>query len=148
MADLTQTTIGGGSAILVAENRKSAYDVTAVDYYGNKPLTMFEVACGSAVNGQADSGEAIEVIMRTIQKYATVVIRGALYNTNQNFCVAIETPNDSQDWGGPDDSINATTLVEYIEEELKALGDLSGATPNQINYANLTCTVKTTFQLA
>jgi len=144
MADLTQTTIGGGSALLVAENRKSAYDVTAVDYYGNKPLTMFEVACGSAVNGQADSGEAIEVIMRTIQKYATVVIRGALYNTNQNFCVAIETPNDTQDWDGA----GAETLVEQIEDELIALGDKTGATPNQINYANLTCTVKTTFQLA
>ena len=144
MADLTQTTIGGGSALLVAENRKSAYDVTAVDYYGNKPLTMFEVACGSAVNGQADSGEAIEVIMRTIQKYATVVIRGALYNTNENFCVAIETPNDTQDWDGA----GAETLVEQIEDELIALGDKTGATPNQINYANLTCTVKTTFQLA
>ena len=144
MADLTQTTIGGGSALLVAENRKSAYDVTAVDYYGNKPLTMFEVACGSAVNGQADSGETIEVIMRTIQKYATVVIRGALYNTNRNFCVAIETPNDTQDWDGA----GAETLVEQIEDELVALGDKTGATPNQINYANLTCTVKTTFQLA
>ena len=144
MADLTQTTIGGGSALLVAENRKSAYDVTAVDYYGNKPLTMFEVACGSAVNGQADSGEAIEVIMRTIQKYATVVIRGALYNTNQNFCVAIETPNDTQDWDGA----GAETLVEQIEDELVALGNKTGATPNQINYTNLTCTVKTTFQLA
>jgi len=144
MADLTQTTIGGGSALLVAENRKSAYDVTAVDYYGNKPLTMFEVACGSAVNGQADSGEAIEVIMRTIQKYATVVIRGALYNTNENFCVAIETPNDSQDWDGA----GAETLVEQIEDELIALGDLSSATPNQIDYSGVTCTVKTTFQLA
>jgi hypothetical protein len=144
MADLTQTTIGGGSALLVAENRKSAYDVTAVDYYGNKPLTMFEVACGEAVNGQADSGEAIEVIMRTIQKYATVVIRGALYNTNQNFCVAIETPNDTQDWDGA----GAETLVEQIEDELVALGDLSGGTPNQIDYSGLTCTVKTTFQLA
>jgi len=144
MADLTQTLIGGGSALLVAENRKSAYDVTAVDYYGNKPLTMFEVACGSAVNGQADSGEAIEVIMRTIQKYATVVIRGALYNTNQNFCVAIETPNDTQDWDGA----GAETLVEQIEDELVALGDLSGGTPNQIDYSGLTCTVKTTFQLA
>src|SRR6056300_159429 len=144
MADLTQTLIGGGSALLVAENRKSAYDVTAVDYYGNKPLTMFEVACGEAVNGQADSGEAIEVIMRTIQKYATVVIRGALYNTNQNFCVAIETPNDTQDWDGA----GAETLVEQIEDELVALGDLSGGTPNQIDYSGLTCTVKTTFQLA
>jgi hypothetical protein len=143
MADLTQTTIGGGSAILVAENRKSAYDVTAVDYYGNKPLTIFEVACGSAVNGQADSGEAIEVIMRTIQKYATVVIRGALYNTNQNFCVAIETPNDTQDWDGA----GAETLVEQIEDELVALGDLSSATPNQIDYASVTCTVKTVFQV-
>lgn len=144
MADLTQATIGGGSAILVAENRKSAYDVTAVDYYGNKPLTMFEVACGSAVNGQADSGEAIEVIIRTIQKYATVVIRGALYNTNENFCVAIETPNDSLDWDGA----GAATLVQQIEDELTALGDKTAATPNQIDYSGLTCTVKTTFELA
>ena len=144
MADLTQATIGAGSGILVAENRKAAYDVTAVDYYGNKPLTMFEVACGAAVNGQADSGEALENIIRIIQKYATIVIRGALYNSNQNFCVAIETPNDTLNWDGA----GAEALVEQIEDEIIALGDQSSGTPNQIDYTGVTCTVKTTFQLA
>ena len=97
MADLTQATIGGGSAVLVAANRKPYADMTAIHYNGNKPLTFFEVACGAAVNAQTGSGLAIESIMRIIEKYATVVIRGALYGTNQKFTVAIEQPNDSLD---------------------------------------------------
>ena len=41
MADLTQATIGGGSAVLVAANRKPYTDMTAIHYNGNKPLTFF-----------------------------------------------------------------------------------------------------------
>jgi hypothetical protein len=86
MADLTQSTIGGGSSVKVAENRKPYADMTAIHYNGNKTLTVFEVACGAAVNAQTGSGLAIESIMRIVEKYCTVVIRGALYGTNQNTC--------------------------------------------------------------
>ena len=124
MADLTQSTIGGGSSVKVAENRKPYADMTAIHYNGNKNLTVFEVACGAAVNAQTGSGLAIESIMRIIEKYATVVIRGALYGTNQKFTVAIEQPNDSLDYDGA----GAETIVEQIEDEIIALTDLSAAT--------------------
>ena len=144
MADLTQATIGGGSAVKVAENRKPYADMTAIHYNGNKNLTVFEIACGAAVNAQTGSGLAIESIMRIIEKYATVVIRGALYGTNQKFTVAIEQPNDSLDYDGA----GAETIVEQIEDEIIALTDLSGATPAQIDFTGVTCTVKTTLELA
>ena len=144
MADLTQATIGGGSAVLVAANRKPYADMTAIHYNGNKPLTFFEVACGAAVNAQTGSGLAIESIMRIIEKYATVVIRGALYGSNQKFTVAIEQPNDSLDYDGA----GAETIVEQIEDEIIALTDLSSASPAQIDFTGVTCTVKTTLELA
>ena len=144
MADLTQATIGGGSAVLVAANRKPYADMTTIHYNGNKPLTFFEVACGAAVNAQTGSGLAIESIMRIVEKYATVVIRGALYGTNQKFTVAIEQPNDSLDYDGA----GAETIVEQIEDEIIALTDLSAATPAQIDFTGVTCTVKTTLELA
>ena len=144
MADLTQATIGGGSAVKVAANRKPYADMTAIHYNGNKPLTFFEVACGAAGNAQTGSGLAIESIMRIIEKYATVVIRGALYGTNQKFTVAIEQGNDSLDYDGA----GAETIVEQIEDEIIALTDLSAATPAQIDFTGVTCTVKTTLELA
>lgn len=144
MADLTQATIGGGSSVKVAENRKPYADMTTIHYNGNKPLTFFEVACGAAVNAQTGSGLAIESIMRIIEKYATVVIRGALYGTNQKFTVAIEQPNDSLDYDGA----GAETIVEQIEDEIIALTDLSAASPAQIDFTGVTCTVKTTLELA
>jgi hypothetical protein len=51
MANLLTATIGGGSSILVAENRKSVFDVTAVDFYGNKPLTFFVVDFAADASG-------------------------------------------------------------------------------------------------
>ena len=144
MADLTQSTIGGGSSVKVAENRKPYADMTAIHYNGNKTLTVFEVACGAAVNAQTGSGLAIESIMRIVEKYCTVVIRGALYGTNQKFTVAIEQPNDSLDYDGA----GAETIVEQIEDEIIALGDLSAASPAQIDFTGATCTVKTTLELA
>ena len=144
MADLTQATIGGGSSVLVAENRKPYADMTTIHYNGNKPLTFFEVACGAAVNAQTGSGLAIESIMRIVEKYCTVVIRGALYGTNQKFALVVEQPNDSLDY----DQAGAETLVEQIEDDIIALTDLSAATPAQIDFTGVTCTVKTTLELA
>ena len=144
MADLTQSTIGGGSSVKVAENRKPYADMTAIHYNGNKSLTVFEVACGAAVNAQTGSGLAIESIMRIVEKYCTVVVRGALYGTNQKFALIVEQPNDSLDYDGA----GAETLVEQIEDEIIALGDLSSATPAQIDFTGATCTVKTTLELA
>jgi hypothetical protein len=149
MASLYGVAIGGGLVGNVDTNKKSVYDATAVDYYGNKPLTMFTIDFIAAVNAQTGANQAIDTVFKIIQKYATVVIRGALFDTNTQMCVAIETPNESADWGGPDDSIAATTLVEYIEDEIQALGDLTGASVAPIfDFSSVTLTVKTTFQLA
>ena len=149
MADLTQadatgTDVGGGTEAKVAANRKPYADMTTIHYNGMKPLTFFEVACGAAVDAQTGSGLAIESIMRIVEKYCTVVIRGALYGTNQKFALVVEQPNDTLDY----DQAGAETLVEHIEDDIIALGDLSSATPAQIDFTGVTCTVKTTLELA
>jgi len=142
MADLTTATIGGGSSILVAENRLSVEDATVVDYMGNKDLTMFTVDFDSAANAETGANEAIQAVVDIIGKYATIVIRGALFDSNTQMCFAVETPNDSLDWDGA----GAETLVEQIEDEIIALGASYGN--NNFDMTAVTCTVKTTFQLA
>jgi hypothetical protein len=142
MADLLTATIGGGSSILVTENRKSVFDATAVDFYGNKPLTFFTVDFVAAANAEIGSNEAIQAVIEIIQKYATIVIRGALFDTNTQMCFAIETPNDTLNWDGA----GAETLVEQIEDEIIALGATYGN--NSFDMTAVTCTVKTGFQFA
>jgi len=142
MADLLTATIGGGSSVLVAANRNSVEDVTTVDYMGNKDLTMFTVDFVAAANAETGANEAIQAVVEIIGKYATIVIRGALFDTNTQMCFAVETPNDSLDWDGA----GAETLVEQIEDEIQALGATYGN--NNFDMTAVTCTVKTTFQLA
>lgn len=149
MPSLYGQAIGGGLSGNIDTNKKSVYDTTAVDYYGNKPLTMFTIDFVAAVDAQTGANQAIDTVFKIIEKYATIVIRGALFDTNSQMCVAIETPNETADWGGPDDSIAATTLVAYIEDEVQALGDLSLASEAPIfDFSSVTLTVKTTFELA
>lgn len=142
MADLLTATIGGGSSVLVAANRNSVEDVTTVDYMGNKDLTMFTVDFVAAANAETGANEAIQAVVEIIGKYATIVIRGALFDSNTQMCFAVETPNDSLDWDGA----GAETLVEQIEDEIIALGATYGN--NNFDMTAVTCTVKTTFQLA
>jgi hypothetical protein len=142
MANLLTATIGGGSSILVAENRKSVFDVTAVDFYGNKPLTFFTIDFAAAVNAETGANEVIQAVVEIIGKYATIVIRGALFDTNTQMCIAIESPNLTEDWDGN----GAETLVEQIEDEIIALGDEYGN--NDFDMTAVTCTVKTGFQFA
>ena len=152
MADLTTATIGGGSSELIKRNPQyhvsgtgpASLDLSIPLYNGNKPLTFFELDFGTAVNTQLDPEEAINVCIEIVQKYATIVIRGDLHSTNQVMTFAVEAPNDSLDYDGN----GAETLVEQIEDEIIALGDLSAGTPNQIDYAGVTCTVKTSLNLA
>ena len=142
MADLLTSTIGGGSSVLVAENRKSVADVTAADFFGNKPLTFFNVDFVAAANAENGANEAIQAVIETIGQYATIVMRGALFDTNTQMDFAIEMPNDSQDWDGA----GAETLVEQIEDEIQALGATYGN--NNFDMTAVTCTVKTNLQLA
>lgn len=139
MADLTTATIGGGSTILVAENRKSVFDATAIDFYGNKPLTFFVVDFVAAANAETGANEAIQAVIEIIQKYATIVIRGDLFDTNTQMAFAIETPNLTENWDGD----GAETLVEQIEDEIIALGATYGN--NNFDMTAVTCEVKTSF---
>ena len=139
MADLLTTTIGGGSALLVTENRKPAADLTAIDYAGNKDLTLFVVDFKQTVVAETGANEAIQAVIEIIGKYATIVIRGDLFDTNTQMAFAIETPNDTQDWDGA----GAETLVEQIEDEIQALGATYGN--NNFPMNAVTCEVKTSF---
>ena len=142
MADLLTATIGGGSSVLVAENRKSVADATVVDYMGNKDLTMFTVDFVADASAETGANEAIQAVVEIIGKYSTIVIRGALFDSDTQMCFAVETPNDSEDWDGA----GAETLVEQIEDEIIALGATYGN--NNFDMTAVTCTVKTTFELA
>ena len=142
MADLLTATIGGGSSVLVAENRKSVADATAVDFFGNKPLTFFNVDFVAAANAETGSNEAIQAVVEIIGKYATIVIRGALHDTNTQMDFAVEQPNDSLDYDGA----GSETLVEQIEDEIIALGATYGN--NNFDMTAVTCTVKTNLELA
>ena len=145
MADLLTTTIGGGSSLLVAENRQpvskngTGAGLTDIDFMGNKPLTFFVVDFKQTVAAEVGANEAIQAAIEIIQKYATIVIRGDLFDTNTQMAFAVETANDSEDWDGA----GAETLVEQIEDEIQALGATYGNNTFPMNA--VTCEVKTSF---
>lgn len=148
MADLLTATIGGGSSVLVAENRQPTAkngvqpSITEIDFVGNKPLTFFEVDFGAAANAEIGANEAIQAVVEIIGKYATIVIRGDLHATNQKMCFAVEQSDQSLDYDGA----GAETLVEQIEDECIALGATYGN--NSFDMTAVTCTVKTSFDFA
>ena len=139
MADLLTATIGGGSSVLVTENRKPAADLTAIDYAGNKDLTLFVVDFKQTVAAETGANEAIQAVIDIIGKYATIVIRGDLFDSNTQMAFAVETANDSEDWDGA----GAETLVEQIEDEIITLGATYGNNSFPMNA--VTCEVKTSF---
>tara|TARA_B110000285_G_C14874023_1_gene490615 strand:- start:352 stop:744 length:393 start_codon:yes stop_codon:yes gene_type:complete len=128
-------------ATLTATHPAPAY--TAVTYNGIKPLTFFEIAFATDVSAQNTPGLAIQKVLAICSNYATVVIVGDLFNTSANMTIAVEKGNDSLDWDGG----GAETLVEQIEDEIIALGDQSGASPAEIDYTGVTCTVKTVLHI-
>jgi len=145
MADLLTTTIGGGSSLLVAENRQpvskngTGAGLTDIDFMGNKPLTFFVVDFKQTVAAEVGANEAIQAVIEIIQKYATIVIRGDLFDSNTQMAFAVETANDSEDWDGA----GAETLVEQIEDEIITLGATYGNNSFPMNA--VTCEVKTSF---
>ena len=144
MADLLTATIGGGSSVLVTENRKPAADVTAIDYAGNKDLTLFVVDFKQTVAAETGANEAIQAVVDIIGKYATIVIRGDLFDSNTQMAFAIETANETADWDSDDAAVTADqTLVEQIEDEIQALGATYGNNSFPMNA--VTCEVKTSF---
>jgi hypothetical protein len=150
MADLLTTTIGGGSAILVAQNRNavSAADgiqpeITDIDFVGNKPLTFLLIDFVADATAEVGANETIQSVFEIIGKYATIVIRGDLFDTGSQMAVAIETPNDTADWNS--DS-SATTLAANIQNEVQALG--AGFGNNSFGANAITVTVKTSLNIS
>jgi hypothetical protein len=140
MADLYNVT-ATGTSVKIDANRKAVRDVTVIDFYGNKPLTFFTVDFAADASGETNENEAIKAAVDTISKYATIVIRGDLFDTNTQMVFAVEQSNDSLDYDGD----GAETLVEQIEDELQALGDEYGN--NDFDMTAVTCTVKTSLAL-
>ena len=150
MADLLTTTIGGGSSILVAQNRNavSAADgiqpeITDIDFVGNKPLTFLLIDFVADATAEVGANETIQSVFEIIGKYATIVIRGDLFDTGSQMAVAIETPNDTADWNS--DS-SATTLAANIQNEVQALGATFGN--NNFDASAITVTVKTSLNIS
>jgi hypothetical protein len=150
MADLLTTTIGGGSSILVAQNRNavSAADgiqpeITDIDFVGNKPLTFLLIDFVADATAEVGANETIQSVFEIIGKYATIVIRGDLFDTGSQMAVAIETPNDTADWNS--DS-SATTLAANIQNEVQALG--AGFGNNSFGANAITVTVKTSLNIS
>ena len=150
MADLLTTTIGGGSSVLVAQNRNavSAADgvqpeITDIDFVGTKPLTILLIDFGANATAEVGANETIQAVFEIIQKYATIVIRGDLFDTGSQMAVLIETPNETADWNS--DS-SATTLAANIQNEVQALG--AGYGNNGFGANAITVTVKTSINIS
>ena len=151
MADLLTTTIGGGSSVLVAQNRNavSAADgvqpeITDIDFVGTKPLTILLIDFGANATAEVGANETIQAVFEIIQKYATIVIRGDLFDTGSQMAVFIETPNETEDWNS---DASATTLATNIQNEVQALG---GGTygNNSFDTSSVTVTVKTSINIS
>ena len=150
MADLLTTTIGGGSSVLVAQNRNavSAADgvqpeITDIDFVGTKPLTILLIDFVADATAEVGANETIQAVFEIIQKYATIVIRGDLFDTGSQMAVLIETPNATEDWNS---DTSETTLAENIQNEVQALG--AGYGNNTFPANNITVTVKTSLNIS
>jgi hypothetical protein len=150
MADLLTTTIGGGSSVLVAQNRNavSAADgvqpeITDIDFVGTKPLTILLIDFGANATAEVGANETIQAVFEIIQKYATIVIRGDLFDTGSQMVVLIETPNETADWNS---DASATTLAANIQNEVQALG--AGYGNNGFGANAITVTVKTSINIS
>jgi hypothetical protein len=141
MASLYNVDAAGLDAVKIDANRQAVSDVTVIDFYGNKPLTFFVVDFAADASDETNENEAIKAAVDTISKYATIVIRGDLFDTNTQMVFAVEQSNDSLDYDGN----GSETLVEQIEDELIALGATYGN--NNFDMTAVTCTVKTSLAL-
>ena len=150
MADLLTTTIGGGSSVLVAQNRNavSAADgvqpeITDIDFVGTKPLTVLLIDFVADATAEVGANETIQAVFEIIQKYATIVIRGDLFDSGSQMAVFIETPNDTEDWN---QDASETTLAAQIQTEVQALG--AGYGNNGFGANAITVTVKTSLNIS
>jgi len=147
MADLTNVATGlldgSGDPILVGQNYVSVVDPTAIKFYGTKPMTIFTVDFGADASEEVGVSQAIGTVIRIIQNYCTIVIRGDLVS-NQTMTFFVEIANDSQDWDNDSGTVD-TTLVAQIEDDVVALGNTSGT--GGWNFTAVTCTAVTSLDL-
>ena len=141
MADLFGIEAGGLPGVFVDANYVSTLDVEAIKYYGTKPMTIFTVDFGGDASEEVGVGQAIDEVVRVIQKFCTIVIRGNLSN-DEKMTFFVEIANDEIDWNNDD---TATTLVDQIEADVIALGDTSG--DDGWDFTGVTCTLVTDLAL-
>ena len=146
MADLINVATGLFDAdenpILVGQNYLAVVDTTAIKYYGTKPMTIFTVDFGSNASDEVGATQAIGTVIRIIQNYCTIVIRGNLVS-DQKMTFFVEITNDSQDWDNTSGTAD-TTLVEQIEADVIALGDTG---EGGWDFTAVTCTAVTSLDI-
>jgi hypothetical protein len=139
MASLYGVAIGGGLTGNVDTNRVADNDLTTIKNYSGRPLTWLLIDFDDDVSAELNEGEAVMETIKIIEKYATIVIRGDLFDTGSQLAIAIEQTNESQDWDGN----GATTLAQQIDDEMNALGTI-----NSIDMTAASCTVKTSLNIS
>jgi hypothetical protein len=147
MADLTNVATGllddDENPILIGQNYVSVVDPTAIKFYGTKPMTIFTVDFGADASEEVGVSQAIGTVIRIIQNYCTIVIRGDLVS-DQRMTFFVEIANDSQDWDNASGTED-TTLVEQIEADIVALGDTSE--DDGWDFTAVTCTAVTSLDI-
>lgn len=114
-------------------------DTASIEYYGSKPLTIFEVDFGAAVNTKTGAESTIAKVIEKISEHCTIVLRSELHTTNQVMTFFVEHTNNADTYDGT----NSETFVTYLQTEIVALGIV-----DSINLASATATVKTTLNIA
>jgi hypothetical protein len=144
MPSLYGVDAAGLDNIKVDQNHRSVVDATVIKYYGTKPMTVFTVDFGADASEEVGFGQAISEVIRVIQKYCIIVIRGDLVS-DEKMTFFVEHANDSLDWDKDADTATKT-LVEQIEADVVALGDLSG--DDGWDFTAVTCTLVISLEIA
>ena len=114
-------------------------NTAAIEYYGSKPLTIFEVDFGAAVNAKTGAESTISAVINKINEHCTIVLRSELHSTNQVMTFFVEHTNLAVTYDGS----NSETFVVFLATEIVALGTVDG-----INLASSSLAVKTTLNIA
>ena len=116
-----------------------AVSITSIEYFGTKPMTVFEVDFGAAVNAKTGAESTIAKVIEKISQHCTIAIRSELHSTNQVMTFFVEHTNEQDTYDGT----NSETFVAFLQTEIVALG-----TVDSIDLTSATTAVKTTLNIA
>jgi len=127
-------------------------DGSAIKFFiGREECTIFSLDFGDdlssagtdGVDQRNDPTKALSKVLRIIADNAEVLVQGDLHSTNQVMDFIIGHHNTADTYDGT----NSETMVQNIEDQIQALGDLSGSSDDEIDYTSVALTVKTSFNL-